>query len=160
MGATGYMLYATGTGISAYGDFKGGEQKADAIEDSTQRNNAMSLLDIEYAYEKARTSEEMLRERGAKTRGSAVAAAGSSGFATDSASNLAVLDSIDRSIELDAAVIRRTGDIEARSHKMKIEQGQSNLDAADQVRKSGYLGAYTTMLQGGATSWQMYNMRK
>jgi len=160
MGTSGWMLYGAGTGMSAYMQQRGAEDSADAMIDADKFNRAMAKIEMEHAYYKSETNEQILRERGETTKGEATLAAGSSGFATDSQSNLDVLESIDRSIELDAAVIRQTGDIEARSilEQSKV-QTRNTQNLAKNTRKAGYLDSYTTMLQGGATAYQLWDGR-
>ena len=158
MGATGATMYAVGTGISMWQQQQGAEDSADAMLDADKHNRAMAKLDMEHAYYKSKTSEGILREKGEIAKGDATLAAGSGGFATDSKSNMDVLESIDRSIELDAAVIRQTGDIEARSIQSEAEiRSKNTQDLAKNTKKAGYLDSYTTMLQGGATAYQLWD---
>ena len=69
----------------------------------------MAGYDAEYVELKADVAERDLRKKGSQVIGVARAAAGASGFAADSGSNLDAIRDIDRNIELNAAAIRSDG---------------------------------------------------
>ena len=73
----------------------------------------MAEFDAQYVELQADVAERDLRKKGSQVVGVARAAAGASGFASDSGSNLDAIQSIDHNIEINAEVIRSEGRIKA-----------------------------------------------
>ncbi len=77
------------------------------------RHNAL-MAEFGAKFERIKTDFNIkrLREEGRRVKGSALVAAGASGFATDEGSNLDAVADIARGVELDAVALRISGDIE------------------------------------------------
>lgn len=84
------------------------------IESILLRHKAvMARYDAEYVVLQADVVERDLRKKGSQIVGVARAAAGASGFASDSGSNLDAIQDIDHHIELNAEAIRSEGRVKA-----------------------------------------------
>jgi len=100
-------LLAVATAAKAVGSLIGGEASANQAE----WNEAQAKYNAAYAKQKAAIDERRLRKGVARTIGTARTAAAASGFALESESTQLAIDDIERSGEIDAALIRHQGDI-------------------------------------------------
>ncbi|MCK5602579.1 hypothetical protein KAR91_11935 [Candidatus Pacearchaeota archaeon] len=93
-----------------------------------EHNRIMSEYDAWFAQHAAKQAEKMLRREEKRLLGTARAINSASGFATDSATNLAVEGDIMTGVALDVAVIRTRGGLEA--FRSMSAAGQYGLQAS------------------------------
>ncbi len=149
MGATTALAVTAfaGAGLQAYGQIEEGR----AAKEAGEWNAAMAEYDAAYAKQKAALDELRLRQEGKRTIGSARAIAGASGFATESKTDQDLILDMRRNIEMDAAIIRYQGDVNAWSSMQEAEISRYQGKAA---QRAGYIRAGGTMLQGTTTMLQ------
>ena len=139
-----------GTALLIAGGVMGGVSGIAAginAEQNAEFNATMSEYEGKYARQKAKLDEDLLRDDEARTIGSARAIAGSTGFVTDSGSNLDAAEDIMRSFAIDASIIRSGGKMEEWSAKSQAGLYQSQ---GKQTKRAGYVNAFSDMLMTGS----------
>jgi len=136
-------LMASSTALKAGGSILGGLSAKYAAD----YNAKVARLRGQYSQQAAHVEELDLREAVARVLGTARAAAGASGFATESGSTQDALDAIVRSGELDAAMILHKGDIGSWESQLEATQ-ESNRGRAAMMQ--GYFGAGQAVAQGAS----------
>ncbi len=109
-------------------------------------NAVMAGYDAQYVELQADIVERDMRKKGSQVVGAARVAAGASGFAAESGSNLDAIADIDRNIELNALAIRAEGRVKAGQFRDKAESLRT------QARITSTLGrtrAAATLLSSG-----------
>lgn len=146
----GTALAIGGTAVSAVGTLRQGK----AAEKNAEYNAAMDDFNAEYAEQKAKFDEKLLREDEARTKGSARAIMGASGFAMDEGSNVDVIDDIGRSFAIDASIIRSKGKLDSYSYRSSAGTQRWQ---GKQARSASRINAFSGMLTSGS---QIYDQIK
>jgi hypothetical protein len=128
------------TGVKILGSILSGEAEAAEAE----WNAAQARYAAAYAKQKASIEERRVRKGVKRTVGTARTAAAASGFALESESTQLAIDDIERSGEIDAALIRHQGDI---GEWKGLADATAFEAQADSARFVGFFGALTSVAE-------------
>ena len=145
MGWVAPVVSLIGTGVSAYGQYRQGQDAADVY----KYNQAMAQNSAKYAKEKAAIEEARLRREVERVKGRQRAIAGKSGTVVDSGSNLDLLRVTEEEAAIDAAMIRYGGEVESWA---ALSQANMYGAQASQAKTASYWNIGATLL-GGASRY-------
>jgi len=137
------MLVIGSTALGVAGSIQSGEAAAGQAE----WNAAMSRYDATYQQQKSAIEEARVRRGTKRTVGEARVAAGASGFALESESTQQAIDEIEKSGEIDAALIRHQGDI---GEWKGLAEAAAFESQAEAERDAGFFDAVTTLFSGAS----------
>ncbi len=129
-------------GISKYIAGKAEKQEAEYNED-------MARYEASYVKSKSRIDEGIYREDLSRRLGTAQAVAGASGFGQEG-TNADLIDQIRKSGEIDAAMIRHGGDVQAWQLESEADQIHTQAEVGETLNKIGM--ASTFMMMGSQTA--------
>jgi len=142
MGYVAPILSLVGTGVQAYGQYRGGKNASDTY----KYNQTMAKYRSKYAKDRGELEVKLFERDLGKAISRRRAIVGKSGFA-ESGSNLEVLETMREEGEFDADIIRYNAELEAWSAN---EQKDLLGTQADQFYNAGLLASGTTLMNNAS----------